>query len=122
MGRREIAFTEAKDLVFRQFETMTKHPNGMRFTASGCDGAVLLADVYFSVGGGFVLSDAETEQPADQGRNAAPRYPFRTGDDLLAVGERTGLSIAQIVMANEATLRDEVEIRDGLQQLWRSIG
>ena len=121
MGRREIAFAEAKDLVFRQFETMTKHSNGMRFTGSGGDGAVLLAEVYFSVGGGFVLSDAETEQPADQGRNVAPTHLFRTAEELLVIGERSGLSIAQIVMANEAVLRHETEVRDGLRQLWRAM-
>ncbi len=121
MGRREIAFAEARDLAFRQFETMTKHPNGMRFTATGGDGAVLLAEVYFSVGGGFVLSDAETGQPADQGRNVTPPYPFQTAEELLAIGERTGLKVAQIVLANEAALRDEAEIRDGLRQLWQAM-
>jgi L-serine dehydratase len=121
MGRRLIAFSETHDLQFRQFETMTKHPNGMRFIAFGGDGAVLLEEVYFSVGGGFVLSDEETERPADEGRNVAPPHPFRSADELLAIGERTGLSIARIVLANEAALRDEAEISAGLQALWRAM-
>ena len=84
MRRREIAFDEARDLQFRQFETMTKHPNGMRFTAIGGDGAVLLEEIYCSVGGGFVLSDAETERPPDDGRNGAIPYPVRTAAELLS--------------------------------------
>ncbi len=121
MRRRQIAFSEARDLQFRQFETMTKHPNGMRFVAFAGDGAVLLEEVYFSVGGGFVLSDAETDRPADDGRNVALPYPFRTADELLAIGERTGLTIAAIVMANEAAVRDVAEIREGLAGLWRAM-
>ena len=121
MGRREIAFAEAQDLQFRQFETMTKHPNGMRFIAIGGDGAVLFEEVYFSVGGGFVLSDAETDRPADEGRNVAPPYPFRTADELLAIGERTGLSIAEIVLANESAWRDAAEIEAALDRLWQAM-
>ena len=121
VGRRQIAFAEAHDLAFRQFETMTKHPNGMRFIATGSDGAVLFEEVYFSVGGGFVLSDAETDRPPDEDRNVAPPYPFRTAEQLLAIGERAGLSIARIVMANEAVLRDEAEITAGLDRLWQAM-
>ena len=121
MGRREIAFAEPHDLQFRQFETMTKHPNGMRFIAFGGDGAVLFEEVYFSVGGGFVLSDAETDRPAGEGRNVAPPYPFRSAEELLATGERSGLTIAQIVMANETALRAVAEIEQGLERLWRTM-
>ncbi|MEZ5864694.1 MAG: L-serine ammonia-lyase [Geminicoccaceae bacterium] len=121
MGRRAIAFSEALDLQFRQFETMTKHPNGMRFLAHDGDGAVLLEEVYFSVGGGFVLSDAETERPRDEGRNAAPPYPFATADELLALGERHAASIADIVLANEQAWREPAEIRAGLDALWQAM-
>jgi L-serine dehydratase len=121
MGRREIAFAEARDLQFRQFETMTKHPNGMRFIATGAGGAVVFEEVYFSVGGGFVLSDAETDRPADEGRNVLPPYPFGTADELLAIGDRTGLTIAQIVLANETAFCDANEIEAGLDQLWQAM-
>lgn len=119
MGRREIAFSEPQDLQFRQLETMTKHPNGMRFIAQTADGAEMLEEVYFSVGGGFVLRDDETERPPDDGRNAVPPYPFKTADELLAIGERTGLAIAEIVLANETAVRDAAEIRQNLHRLWQ---
>ncbi len=119
MGRRTIAFSEALDLQFRQLETMTKHPNGMRFLAFDGDGAVLLEEVYFSVGGGFVLSDAEAERPRDEGRNAAPPFPFATGEELLELGDRHGLAIAEIVLANERVWREPAEIEAGLDTLWQ---
>ncbi|MCB1993225.1 MAG: L-serine ammonia-lyase, partial [Geminicoccaceae bacterium] len=121
MGRREIAFSETLDLQFRQLETMTKHPNGMRFLAHDGDGAVLLEEVYFSVGGGFVLSDAETERPRGEGRNATPPYPFATAEELLALGERHKMTIAEIVLANERAWREPAEIRAGLDALWQAM-
>jgi L-serine dehydratase len=100
---------------------MTKHPNGMRFLAHDGDGAVLLEEVYFSVGGGFVLSDAETGRPRGEGRNATPPYPFATAEELLALGERHKMTIAEIVLANERAWREPAEIRAGLDALWQAM-
>ena len=56
LGRHRVAFDEARDLQFRQRETLTRHPNGMRFRAFDATGAMLAEGVYFSVGGGFVVT------------------------------------------------------------------
>ena len=49
--------TSSADLVFHRRETLPFHANGMRFTAFDADGAGLANRVYYSVGGGFVVSD-----------------------------------------------------------------
>ncbi|MCB1883480.1 MAG: L-serine ammonia-lyase, iron-sulfur-dependent, subunit alpha, partial [Geminicoccaceae bacterium] len=116
MGRHPLPFDEASDLQFRTKETMTKHPNGMRFWALDEAGEVVLEEVYFSVGGGFVLSDAETE--AAPVGNVVQPHPFRTADELLAIGAREGLSIADVVRTNEAVWRDAAELRRGLLRIW----
>ena len=51
LGRRPVPFDEPQDLQFRQRETLTRHPNGIRFRALGTDGAELLLNYYYSVGG-----------------------------------------------------------------------
>jgi L-serine dehydratase len=118
-GRQEIGFDERSDLVFRQGETMTKHPNGMRFTASRGEGEMLFEEVYFSVGGGFVLSEPESVLAGERpGVNVEIPYAFHSAADLLAIGEATGMTIAQIVLANEQTWRDPVEIDEGLTEIW----
>ncbi len=104
LGRHDISFDETSDLLFRRAETMLRHPNGMRFVALGAAGTVLLEEVYYSVGGGFVLSEAEADTPPVA--NAVPPHPFHSAAELLAIGQRTGLSIAGIVQANEETWRD----------------
>ncbi|MGH6943533.1 MAG: L-serine ammonia-lyase, partial [Geminicoccaceae bacterium] len=119
LGRRRVAFDEARDLVFRIGKTMAKHPNGMRFAAHDGRGERLVEEVYFSVGGGFVVSDAETEGGSAPGANVKVPYPFHSAVELLATGEREGMTIAEIVLANEETWRDPGEIDEGLLCIWR---
>ena len=56
-GGHTIPFAEATDLRFHRRESLPFHANGMRFTAFGADGAPLDERCYYSVGGGFVVSD-----------------------------------------------------------------
>jgi L-serine dehydratase len=47
------------------------------------------------------------------------RYPFSSGNELLAQCEEQGLSISQLMMENERAWRSEAEIRDGLLEIWQ---
>ena len=112
-GHQPISFDVARDLVFRRdqmypphAEAAATHPNGMRFTAVALDGAILSQQVFYSVGGGFILSDAELA-PDPQERSTPPRsvpYPFSNAEQLLAIAETSHLTIAQLVLANECEL------------------
>jgi L-serine dehydratase len=121
MGRRPVPFDEEKDLLFRQRETLTLHPNGMRFRAFDAAGQPLAESYYFSVGGGFVLSEAEAQAGGLQGQNIELPHPFRSAEDLLAIGRATGLAIAEIVLRNEQAWRSEAEVEDGLLTIWRAM-
>ena len=108
LGRHEIDFVESRDMRFLQRERLPHHSNGMRFTARGADGEELKSKVSYSVGGGAVIDEAAVA------RNAPPEgawdipYNFSSGDELLAIAEREGLTIAEITRANErAGLADE---------------
>ena len=90
LGRHRVPFNEAKDLVFRKRELLPYHPNGMRFDALDMDAAVLESRDYYSVGGGFVVSEnkaAEDRIVADQTRLP---WSFNTGDELLALCRQEG--------------------------------
>jgi L-serine dehydratase len=121
-GRRPVPFEERAHLLFHFGESLPKHPNGMHFRAFEESGAVLHEQVYYSVGGGFVLSDEEVDGGSDSpGANVAVPYPFGSAEKLLAIGRATGLSIAEIVMENEKTWRDEAEIALGLRRIWSAM-
>lgn len=122
LGRHPIAFDEKADLIFNRRETLPLHANGMRFTAVGGDGAELLNRIYYSVGGGFVVSADVAADGALQKRIAPDTtilpYPFHTGDELLAQCEREGVSIAEIMRRNERHWRSDEEIDAGLLKIW----
>jgi len=128
LSRHEIVFDEKADLTFHRRESLPFHANGMRFIAFDAGGHELADRCYYSVGGGFVVSD---EVAADGGRQKviAPDatvlpYPFRTGDELLALTVGTGCSIAELMRRNATTtrklatsvLRDVAEAEDAVQE------
>ena len=125
LGEREVAFQESEDLLFMRRETLPFHANGMRLVAYDASGAELENRTYYSVGGGFVVSD---EVAADGSRQKAIApdatvlpLPFRSGNDLLEVATREGLSIAQVMRVNERHWRTDAEIDAGLLRIWRAM-
>ena len=122
-GRHPIEFQDGRDLVFHMTETLPRHPNGMRCHAAGDDGRELAAETYYSVGGGFVVTEAEAA--AGQGGATGParplRHDFRSAADLLLIGRETGLRIPEIVHANESAWRDTAETDAGLDRIWAAM-
>jgi L-serine dehydratase len=108
-----IAFNESSDLLFHRdqmypphAEAATSHPNGMRFTAFDSNQAVLSQSIFYSVGGGFILSAAELA-PNPQEKLVPSRsvpYPFTSAEQLLAIAESNQLTIADLILANECAL------------------
>jgi L-serine dehydratase len=122
-GRHEIAFAEKEDLRFHRRETLPFHANGMRFTAFDAGGAPLAERCYYSVGGGFVVSD---EVAADGSRQKAIApdttvlpHPFHTAEELLALTRAQRCSIAELMRRNERHWRSDSEIDAGLLNIWR---
>jgi len=128
-GSHPIAFAEKSDVLFLRRETLSFHPNGVKFMALDAAGGLLQERRYFSVGGGFVVSqeDADAEHAATQ---EAPRivadrtvlaYPFLSGDALLDITASTGMSIAQVMRANEHAWRSDEEVDAGLDAIWDAM-
>ena len=116
-GTRRIGFREATDLLFHRETFLPFHPNGVRFTAFDAAGREVATETYYSTGGGFVVKHGELAADA-LAPATPPAYPFASAKDLLAVGRRTGLSIADIVMANERTRRPDAETFAGIDRIW----
>jgi L-serine dehydratase len=110
-GIKEIAFHEDTDFPFLQKEVLPKHSNGMRFSAYHHD-TLLLSQVYYSIGGGFITTEEEFDQ-ISQEEQPLP-YPFATGQELLDHCKQHQISIAELMMTNERTWRSTEEIRSGV--------
>jgi L-serine dehydratase len=122
LSSREITFAPEQDLVFHRNEFLPQHPNGLRFTAWNQAGDILLSRQAYSVGGGFVVFDSEQpnsdQSPFNHEDTASAPYPYASAVELLAICESTGMTISQVVKANELTARDEKAIADGLNNIW----
>jgi len=122
LGTHAIAFNEKTDLIFYRGETLPFHANGMRFTAFDAAGAELTSRVYYSVGGGFVVSD-EIAHDGSKQKVIAPdttvlAHPFHSGADLLVLAKQHGCSIAELMRRNERHWRNDAEIDAGLMKIW----
>jgi len=103
-GAAPLGFREAEHLLFQMGQFLPGHANTMRFTARMDDGGSV-TDTYYSVGGGSIVRDGES--PVSQAdTNLRLPYPFSSGAELLEIGQRTGLSIADIMLANEDAWRE----------------
>jgi L-serine dehydratase len=103
-GRQTIAFDPANAIVFDVLTPPPRHPNTLRLVAKDADGATLADETWLSVGGGFIIRDGADDGSATS--EARVPYPFRSGAELLARGRESGLSIAGLMQANEASLRN----------------
>jgi L-serine dehydratase len=125
LGQQVIAFNEARDLVFLRRETLPFHANGMRMSAFDDGGAELLAKVYYSVGGGFVVSE-EVAADGTKHKAIAPDttvlpHPFHSGAELLDLTRRERCGIAEIMRRNERHWRSDTEIDAGLMRIWKAM-
>lgn len=134
-GDLTIGFDEQTQLVFHRDQMypvagVVSHPNGMRFSALDPRGEVLLQRIFFSIGGGFLISEeervaAQGRQPGQQTRTVP--YPFHSAAELLERGESANLTIAQLMLANECALAGsgngadstEEEVCRGILHIWQ---
>jgi L-serine dehydratase len=114
LGKHPVAFDEPMDLLFLRTETLARHPNGMRFTALDAAEQPLHAAEYFSVGGGFIVRGDESDSVAHA---VEVRRPFASAAELLETCQRDGLTIAELVLRNEAAFRPEAETRAALAKV-----
>lgn len=107
-GLPALAFDPETDLVFDFDVVLPGHTNGMVFSAFDANGQLRNKETYYSIGGGFVVTEDElarqdTSPSAVQGElaDAGFAYPFATAADMLAMGDAAGLSIAAMKLTNE---------------------
>ena len=117
-GARHIAFDIDDDIVLHRRRRLDFHSNGMLFRALAADGTEVRRREYYSIGGGFVLDQDDIGNPVIVEDSTPVKYPFRTGDELLAHTRETGLRISDVMLANELSWRTESEIRQGLLHIW----
>lgn len=125
LGHTSVSFDQETDLRFLPLKSLPFHPNGLRFFALDGQGQELSGRSYFSVGGGFVISEEVAE---DDHRHAAVApdsgvlpHPFHSAAELLTLTRAHQCSMADIMRRNELHWRTEADIRAGLLKLWHTM-
>ncbi|OJF95457.1 L-serine ammonia-lyase [Pararhizobium antarcticum] len=123
-GHPAYDFQPKTDLVFDKKVPLPGHANGMSFSAFDRDGRLLLKRVYYSIGGGFVVTDTELDaMKASKNKPDGVKvpYPFGTARQMLEMAARSGLSIAQMKRANEECSMSPEELDAGLDRIWAAM-
>lgn len=115
-GVREVSFAK-DDIVFSPRTRLPGHPNAMTLAALDAAGGELASDTYYSIGGGFIRREGE---PA---RVSATGFPldFASADELIALCDEHGLTIAEAARINEEALRPEADVAAGLDAIWDAM-
>ncbi len=119
LGKNIVDFNEDEDLQLLPRQRLDFHPNGMEFWAYDAVGNELARAIYYSIGGGFIVSEAEAE--ADHFEEEEPvkvPYPFSSGAELLEQCKKSGKPISVVMMANEEAIRSRKEVRESLLEIW----
>src|SRR5574343_43596 len=119
LGSHVVPFVEGEHLILHKRKALPYHPNGMIFEAFAANGDSLSKRAYYSVGGGFVVDEAAIDAGFTPPGVTELKHPFKTGAELLALCQRHGKSISQIMLENELAWRSEDEVRAGLLNIWR---
>ncbi len=118
LNERPLPFDEGRDLIFHRRLSLPLHPNGMRITAFDGNGEKLCRRKYYSIGGGFVVTqDAFGNDQIAADETPLP-HPFHSGAELLVACRSSGLSIGRLMLENELTWRSEAEVRAELTAIW----
>lgn len=114
-GEKEIIFSYKEHLLFHQKEFLPKHSNGMKFTAYDSKNNELASQIYYSIGGGFIVTDEEFGNTTSTSKSVP--FPFETAEQLLTHCRQNKKKISEIMMANELTWRTVEEIKQGILKI-----
>jgi len=120
-GSQSIEFRIDRDIHWHYKESLPYHPNALTLRVYDAAGGVVHEGTFYSVGGGFVVTEAEAQSPTTIAAGPAIPFPFENAVELLAIAEREKVRIADIMMRNECALRSEQEVRSGLDRIWAAM-
>ena len=117
-GLGPLKFDPNADLIFDYDRPLPGHANGMTLFATDAQGDVVLQQVYYSVGGGFVLTEEELAAGKATDDGPAVPFPFKSAAEMLEMAKASGKSIAAMKRANEISRLGADRLAKGTSRIW----
>ncbi|MCL4146782.1 UNVERIFIED_CONTAM: hypothetical protein GTU68_022478 [Idotea baltica] len=117
-GLGELTFRPKDHLLFDYGPALSGHANGMILMGTDGQGDVVTQVTYYSIGGGFVLTEDELAAGGDKDDGPPVPYPFKSAAEMLEMAKTSGLSIAGMKRRNELSRMVDIDLDRGLTRLW----
>ncbi len=115
-GKQATPFHYETDFIFNFKDLLPAHTNGMRYSAFDSEQKLMSEQIYYSIGGGFIITAEEAAHPHESTTSDFP-YPFASAKSLLELCEANKMTIAELMLANECSLRPESEVKHRLMHI-----
>lgn len=116
--QKTISFDYKHDVLFLD-ESLPYHPNAMELIAYNEAQEILYAETYYSVGGGFIVSQRQLATTQTETNDVKVPYPFHSAAELLSLCKTHHLSVSELMLENEKSWRSEAEIRSKIMEIWK---
>ncbi len=113
-----VPFDAKNDVIFDYGPALKGHANGLVFRLLDGEGQELLAETYYSIGGGFVQTEKERTIP-EAPQPATVRFPFRSAEEMLRMGQDSGLSLTAMKRINETAFGSDEGLNTRLDKVWQ---
>ena len=113
-----LSFHPKDNLEFDYGPALPGHANGLILRGTDAQGDVITQVTYYSIGGGFVLTEAELAAGKDTDTGAPVPFPFHTAQEMLDMAAMSGKSIADMKRANEVSRIQHADLDRGLARIW----
>lgn len=115
----DLKFDIREDLKFDFGPNLPGHANGMILMATDAQGDVLMQETFYSIGGGFVMTEAELAAGKDTDEGAPVPYPFKSAAEMLEMAKTSGKTIAEMKKANEVARGCADSLAKGCARIWQ---
>lgn len=118
-NQKNIEFDSYKSIVFNR-DFLPYHANGIKFTGYQ-NGNEISSEIYYSIGGGFVVQEERTLSKKKDILYSAFPFPIQNAKELEEYCKNENTSISEIVLKNELSLKTEKEIDSELLRIWNTM-
>ena len=111
-----IEFNYKDDLILEP-KALKEHPNALKIVAKNKENNIILDEVYFSIGGGFIANKHDLKNK--EKNNIIVKNSFKTADELLKISKEKNKTIAELMIENELCFHSQEHIDSNLQEIWK---